>query len=466
VTRERRPEPNALRALAIPGEARVWEIATSRPLAPPLPVMGLGSHARLSPDGRRLLVVSVGAIQTARLWEASTGQPLTPPWRLPPSALLEAGRDPRLYVLAAGYTGPDWDLTVPEGSPEDQARLVHFLSARDLDATGNPVPLEVGAYRRDWIVQHRRAPEQFTLLEREEFTWQEQQAMAAVEARDVHGALWHLQRVPGPSGERGMRLTVCGRLALQLGRVHEACALFEQAAAAGSESWEGWAVRAGRFAARGQWDRARADLDRALAGKGAPPSARLERAVVSLQLGELASGRQALTDLLVQAARGQPGRTVGQDHRREQSSWLRSVAGTALCVPDAVPEPGRLAELLGKSVEESSRVEVLRLQGMALYRAGKYAEAGQAFKRATELKKEIEVRQKQPGSGPHPLEGLFLAMVHHHLNQTGEARDWLDRTTKWLDEAPAARALHWVVALQTRLVRQEAETLLGVSNKP
>src|SRR5204863_500088 len=82
---------------------------------PPLPVLGENSHAHLSPDGRRLLVVGDGS---ARLWEVDTGQPLTPPWPVPsPAVALEARRDPRLLLLAAGHAGERWELPGPAGAP-------------------------------------------------------------------------------------------------------------------------------------------------------------------------------------------------------------------------------------------------------------------------------------------------------------------------------------------------------------
>jgi WD40 repeat protein len=64
-------------------KARVWDLATGRPVTPPLQHRGNVFHASFSPDGR--LVVSAsddGAAGewTARVWNATTGQLVAPPF--------------------------------------------------------------------------------------------------------------------------------------------------------------------------------------------------------------------------------------------------------------------------------------------------------------------------------------------------------------------------------------------------
>ena len=60
-----------------PGEARVWDVATGKPLTPPMPHKLSVYYAVFSPDGRCVATASQDA--TARVWDANTGEPITPP---------------------------------------------------------------------------------------------------------------------------------------------------------------------------------------------------------------------------------------------------------------------------------------------------------------------------------------------------------------------------------------------------
>src|SRR5262249_8931116 len=63
---------------------------------------------------------------------------------------------------------------------------------------------------------------------------------------------------------------------------------------------------------------------------------------------------------------------------------------------------------------------------------------------------------------------LFLAMTHHRLGNSGEARRWLEKAVQWLDESTLERPkdaglgipVPWSTWLQVQLLRQEAEVLI------
>ncbi len=57
------------------GEARVWEVATGKPLTPPMAHRLSVLYSAFSPDGRRVVTGSLD--ETARIWDAQTGKPLT-----------------------------------------------------------------------------------------------------------------------------------------------------------------------------------------------------------------------------------------------------------------------------------------------------------------------------------------------------------------------------------------------------
>jgi WD40 repeat protein len=59
-----------------PGEARVWDVATGKPLTPPMQHKLGVFQAVFSPDGR--YVATASRDKTARVWDANTGKPVTP----------------------------------------------------------------------------------------------------------------------------------------------------------------------------------------------------------------------------------------------------------------------------------------------------------------------------------------------------------------------------------------------------
>ncbi len=61
-----------------PGEARVWDVATGKPLTAPMQHKLSVFQAVFSPDGRYVATASLD--RTARVWDANTGKPVTPPF--------------------------------------------------------------------------------------------------------------------------------------------------------------------------------------------------------------------------------------------------------------------------------------------------------------------------------------------------------------------------------------------------
>jgi hypothetical protein len=66
---------------------------------------------------------------------------------------------------------------------------------------------------------------------------------------------------------------------------------------------------------------------------------------------------------------------------------------------------------------------------------------------------------------------LFLAMAEARRGHTQQAREWLAKAVREIEQPPAERAKepgadHWTRRLTLRLFRGEAEALLGINKQP
>jgi WD40 repeat protein/tetratricopeptide (TPR) repeat protein len=85
--------------------ARVWDAATGDPVTPPLPLDDVGRYAAFSPDGRGVLA---GGGKAVRVWDAATGAPITPP--LKDAGVYAAFSPDGQSVVTAGHGGARvWD---------------------------------------------------------------------------------------------------------------------------------------------------------------------------------------------------------------------------------------------------------------------------------------------------------------------------------------------------------------------
>ena len=138
---------------------RVWDFASGTPITP---FMNLGAvslrGAVLSRDGSRVVTWDT---YTVMVWNGASGLPMGPPLRAP-GKIGSVALSPDGNSLLCGYESGHvrvWDLRPIDVPTEDLRTLAEFLSARRLDESGSPVPLEGDELpeRLNWVRTHHPA---------------------------------------------------------------------------------------------------------------------------------------------------------------------------------------------------------------------------------------------------------------------------------------------------------------------
>jgi tetratricopeptide (TPR) repeat protein len=241
--------------------------------------------------------------------------------------------------------------------------------------------------------------------------WHRHQAEEAEKSRRWSIAVWHLDRL----------------IALQPG-----------------DRW--WLVRRGRVHAESdQWEQAVRDFAR----------------LVELQPDDPWSWNHLALAYLGGGRRDDYRRVCGELLKRFGQSKDPAVLGPALypLVPlaDAVADPGQLLPLA-----ETAALWFpgnIRLSAAFLYRAGRFEEALERFHEAAR------------DCRPMAWDWLFLAMAHHRLGHTSQARECLAKAGHWIriangDETRDAADgrqdwVGWHERVEVRVVESEAEALVN-----
>jgi tetratricopeptide (TPR) repeat protein len=137
------------------------------------------------------------------------------------------------------------------------------------------------------------------------------------------------------------------------------------------------------------------------------------------------------------------------------------IARTCTLAPDSGVDIAKVSQMSATELESKvneAQFWSLTERGALLLRAGKSREAVPLFQQSLEA-------DKRPGR--QLLNWLWLSLAHQKLGQTDEARRWLDKASKWLDqfggkmpkspEAPGLELHNWLEAF---VLRREAEALL------
>src|SRR5262249_10054471 len=264
-------DPDGQRVLSASedGNARIWDASTGRPLTEPLNhrravkrvAFGFDSRKLLwligkkggieraifSPDGRFVLTIGGEAVQ---VWDAATGQPVGP--ALPHHGFGNVddamfSPDSRRVFTAAGTTAWLWDLAADQRPIEELVRLAQVIGGHRAVAGASIPPLDTDQFQRVWEEMRARYPEEFGRDTLDMLTWHRREAEEASKTPERH------QLIDGAVYGFGKE-------------ANEYAALFhlERLIAAKPGSVELLLWRARILAESRQWERAAADLTIAL----------------------------------------------------------------------------------------------------------------------------------------------------------------------------------------------------------
>ena len=136
------------------------------------------------------------------------------------------------------------------------------------------------------------------------------------------------------------------------------------------------------------------------------------------------------------------------------------VARAGTLAADPAPDASLLRRLAGSELQSNAtQFWSLTEQGALAYRAGRFQDAVPLFERSL---------QANPKPGVAVLNWLWLAMAEQRLGKTDEARGWLEKAQKWLDQyrngitpnAEAESGLHLHNWLEAQVLRREAEAMI------
>ena len=217
-----------------------------------------------------------------------------------------------------------------------------------------------------------------------------------------------------------------------------------------------YSASASLYASFGRLDRARADSEKAIKLGIVSYYTWYMYACVCIDAGDRPAYRKACADMLQQFAES------------SKTSELYLAAWSCVLAPDAVDDYSPAIESAEQAVvNDANSEDYLKTLGGILYRAGRFEEAVQ---RLTEANNLIEDSDAESQVSP-AYTWYFLAMAHHKLGNGEEAEKWLQKANESTDKVlveheEGTTPLSWNRRLTLKLLREEAEALLGSWEKP
>jgi serine/threonine protein kinase/Flp pilus assembly protein TadD len=212
------------------------------------------------------------------------------------------------------------------------------------------------------------------------------------------------------------------------------------------------AARGALFAAQQQWDRARADFEKATASDSATYHVRYQHALFCLAMQDTTAYQQACAAMLRRFRDSQ------------QPDELHFAAWTCVLAADAVDDYAPAIELARRAVElrpdDWTNGQTL---GAVLFRAGHFEEALNDLTKSADAKGTLK-------SAP-VYSWYLLALTHHKLGHPEDARRWYDQATEstrklLASESAAGSPVAWNRRLTLELLKAESAALLGNTMEP
>ena len=458
---------------------------------------------------------------TARLWDVATGKPIGPPLSHPLPVTAVAFRpDGRTFVTVTQDGEPRvWPLPEPMAGDGDRIALKVQVLTAEMFENGEIAKLDAA----DWEERRQRlagadgelaapvvawSPDHATTSDA---AWHERQVRDAEQLGATFAAQWHLDRLLATRPDAWLLYARRARIHRAAGQLAEAdadyaralehgphdqvldwyrhciveCACAEQwdteiwylnrLLAAAPKDWEAYWDRAAVYAkprqpehreadmakavecgaestvlanwadeqaSRGRWEKVAALYAEAIRRGPVPPSTWQKYAWVRLRTGDQAGYRKVCETMLMDINKEPPNILV-----------VLAVSQATILGPQAVAEYQPVIALTESTLRKVSpqsqdlRHVLLRSLGALLYRAGRAEEAIVRLNEALAAEKNRSVAQ----------DWLFLALAHHRLGHTTEAKRALEKART---PQPNAEAPDLWDNLEIEWLRREAEAVI------
>jgi WD40 repeat protein/tetratricopeptide (TPR) repeat protein len=479
------------------GEVHVWDAATGEPVGAPLRGRAFGCVT--SPNVEHLVLFKDALHSQFQVYHVASGLPMTPAIDVWGSDLTSFSADGRYLLYADGNRARVLDLVPEKHTPEEWGDLARLLSGARLDRSDTALPLDTDERRRLWE-RFRAAPEGYFRAAPDATTaWHLHESLRHEGGAEWFADLWHLDRMAPPGTASPREDFRRGVAHTALGEWKAAREALSRVIAADRENWRAHYLLGQGSAAESQWNAAAGHYTKALVLPGASRPHILEnRAEAYARLGrwqDAATDYEGLREtrnwrdrdwLTLTWLRLQLGDADGYQKicqawiEREGESRHRDVkqqiAWTTSLAPYLGLDRKKAVALARDAVQAAPKDHLARLTlGAALYRDGQYADAIESLNESVKLPgrrlepppgqhgtiESLNESVKLPGSGGYAPDWLFLALAHHRLGHTDEARQWL---TKGINHPVPSPATDWRTHIMLSVLRREAEE--AIKGKP
>jgi tetratricopeptide (TPR) repeat protein len=208
---------------------------------------------------------------------------------------------------------------------------------------------------------------------------------------------------------------------------------------------EAWHSRGLAHAASGQFGKAAQDLAKTIELGWGGAGNWYYRALTELGAGNIEKYRSTCATILER---------FGETEKPAEARW---VSWTCVLAPNAVENLGQAVKLAEGAVDSDPNSDQNRNTLSAiLCRAGRFDEAVQQLGKLTDA---WEQGKELPTLTSPAYTWFFMAMTHHQLGNSEEAKVWLERAVERAEEELAGTP-SWNRKLTLQLFRQEAESLI------